>query len=538
MDGSSLIRKLPPGIVYDLVHMLEIRDAWKQLMAVVPREGCESDDCYVPKYKVEHMKLIEQAGVTQRQPCAEIFLDEWRMSGRKQSDLTFLLQQLGKAELFRAADYVADLMKVPPLERPVTGPAAPVDVSEKTIEKRLANLPLKTSEPGNQYNTVEIDRAFDEMTEADGSLPSLDGPRIQAVGEVMQEEQSVFCGVTPRGESDGLGKQKTLPVDQLETLRNVSLHLDTVLPHLQYSELERFTDCFNELPLGNNGGRKLGAGTFGSVYLGILPSQKCVAVKRLHTDAVNVEKQFQNEIESLSRFRHNNLLGLLAYSCDSSTRCLVYEYMRNGSLQDRLACKDQETALQWRTRLSIGVDTARGIVHLHTTFEKPLIHRDIKSANILLDHQMVPKLGDFGLVRLGQQSNSMTMPTTTVLGTSAYMAPEAFRGDVSVKLDTFSFGVVLLELLTGLPPYDDGREGHDLVTHVEAMCEETDSINMLLDKQAGDWGQSHDTGCKEGPSVAVSLYTVALNCIEDNKRKRPNMTTVLQCLEEIIGFIT
>lgn len=76
------------------------------------------------------------------------------------------------------------------------------------------------------------------------------------------------------------------------------------------------------------------------------------------------------------------------------------------------------------------------------------------------------------------------------------------------------------------------------VTHVEAMCEETDSINMLLDKQAGDWGQSRDTGCKEGPSVAVSLYTVALNCIEDNKRKRPNMTTVLECLEEIIGFIT
>lgn len=101
----------------------------------------------------------------------------------------------------------------------MTGPAAPVDVSEKTIEKRLANLPPKTSEPGNQYNTVEIDRAFDEMTVADGSLPSLDGPRVQTVGEVRQEEQSVVRGVAPRGESDGLGKQKTLPVDQLETLR-------------------------------------------------------------------------------------------------------------------------------------------------------------------------------------------------------------------------------------------------------------------------------------------------------------------------------
>jgi hypothetical protein len=101
----------------------------------------------------------------------------------------------------------------------MTGPAAPVDVSEKTIEKRLANLPPKTSEPGNQYNTVEIDRAFNEMTVVDGNLPSHDGPHVQTVGEVRQEEQSVVAGVAARGESDGLGKQKTLPVDQLETLR-------------------------------------------------------------------------------------------------------------------------------------------------------------------------------------------------------------------------------------------------------------------------------------------------------------------------------
>ncbi|PSN36241.1 putative serine/threonine-protein kinase PBL21, partial [Blattella germanica] len=102
--------------------------------------------------------------------------------------------------------------------------------------------------------------------------------------------------------------------------------------------------------------------------------------------------------------------------------------------------------LGWETRLNIALGTARGILYLHSAYEKPLIHRDIKSANILLDEHMTPKLGDFGLVRLGKhQGNSMTM-TTTVLGTSAYMAPEAFRGDVSVKLDTFSFGVVSFEI--------------------------------------------------------------------------------------------
>lgn len=100
----------------------------------------------------------------------------------------------------------------------MTGPAAPVDVSEETIEKHLVNLPPKTSEPGNQHNTVEINRAFDEMSVADGSVPSLDRPRIQTAGEARQE-QSVVCGVATGGESDGMGKQKTLPVDQLETLR-------------------------------------------------------------------------------------------------------------------------------------------------------------------------------------------------------------------------------------------------------------------------------------------------------------------------------
>ncbi|CAG2066561.1 unnamed protein product, partial [Timema podura] len=127
---------------------------------------------------------------------------------------------------------------------------------------------------------------------------------------------------------------------------------------------------------------------------------------------------------------------------------------------------DPNVILPWQLRLQIALGTSRGILHLHTAYEKPLIHRDIKSANILLDQDLQPKLGDFGLVRLGssgQQSQSVAM-TTTVFGTSAYMAPEAFRGDVSVKLDTFSFGVVLLELLTGLPPYDEGREGCDLVS--------------------------------------------------------------------------
>ncbi|XP_021924264.1 probable LRR receptor-like serine/threonine-protein kinase At1g51810 isoform X3 [Zootermopsis nevadensis] len=455
MEVNTELRKLPPSAVFGLVRILETGNAWKQLMAIAPRSRDEFGDSFVPKYKVEHMKLIEQAGVTQRRPCAEIFLEEWGTSGRIRPDLAYLVQLLGKAQLFRAADYVTDLLKVPPLERPTTGPAALIDVSEESMEKKLSKLPPGSLELRNhccQYNTFEINRAFDEMTIPDNSLPSLDGQHMQTLGEVMQEGSVVpyvegnSVAITRRfkiPESDEQLEQETLPVDLLErSSRNTCLHQDTLLPHVQYFELECFTNYFNELSLASNGGRKLGAGAFGSVYLGILPSQKHVAVKRLHRDAGNVEKQFCNEIQALSRYRHSNLLCLVGYSCDGPAYCLIYEYMSNGSLQDRLACKHEGVALQWHVRLNIALGTARGILYLHTAYEKPLIHRDVKSANILLDQHLVPKLGDFGLVRLGQHSNSMTVPTTTVLGTSAYMAPEAFRGDVSVKLDTFSFGVL------------------------------------------------------------------------------------------------
>ncbi|KAJ9587969.1 hypothetical protein L9F63_018598 [Diploptera punctata] len=482
MDASTEIRKLPPSVICQLGRILDVQDAWKKLMALVPKNGMKSGDYQIPKYTVEHIELIERAGRKQNRSCSEIFLDEWGTSGRKRPDVSFLIYMLGKADLFRAADFMTSLLKAPPLPRPDVGPSAPVDVSYKTLEKLVVKLP----EELNGYQKKNMSR-------------------------------------TP---------------------------LETSLTHIDYAHLEYITDNFNEV-LRIEGGRKLGTGGFGSihvvihdmhhhcryvvVYLGIEPSGKTVAVKRLNKDAVNAEKQFRNEVESLSKFRHENLLGLLGYSCESDMYCVVYEYMSNGSLESRLACKDRQTdILQWQTRLNIVLGTAYGIQYLHTAFEKPLIHRDIKSANILLDENLVPKIGDFGLVRLGQQQgNTMTL-TTTVLGTSAYMAPEAFRGDVSVKLDTFSFGVVLLEILTGLPPYNEDREGHDLVTHVDTVIEDTGDIGILLDKSAGDWGK----GILQASSVADAVYAVACSCLQDSRVKRPNISTVVQRLEEILIIIT
>ncbi|KAJ8966963.1 hypothetical protein NQ314_003185, partial [Rhamnusium bicolor] len=246
-----------------------------------------------------------------------------------------------------------------------------------------------------------------------------------------------------------------------------NLSLNTQLPHFNYSELESATNNFNENHFNgpDENGRFLGSGAFGSVFLALGLLDKPVAVKKLilgDVEVVNIDdtvtKQFRNEVEVLSKYEHENLLSLLGYSCNGCTYCLMYEFIPGGALKERLQVT--ENKLQWKERLHISMGTARAVSYLHTAFSTPLIHRDIKSANILLDSRNNPKLCDFGLIKL--QPSQHTNTATTVFGTSAYMAPEAFRGDISVKLDTFSFGVVLLELLTSLPPMDENREGSDL----------------------------------------------------------------------------
>ncbi|XP_037091300.1 interleukin-1 receptor-associated kinase 4-like [Pollicipes pollicipes] len=211
--------------------------------------------------------------------------------------------------------------------------------------------------------------------------------------------------------------------------------------HFSFAYLEKITNEFDDRAVAA-GGCRLGAGAYGTVYLGTCETAERLAVKRLVADVEAVRRQFRTEVEVMSSFRHVNLLELLGFSCDGAYNCLVYSYMVNGSLQDRLACKEDSPPLAWERRLAIAVGTARGVVHLHTSRERPLIHRDIKSANILLDTDFTPKVGDFGLAReVSGSRTTNTLLTTTVLGTSAYMPPEAFRGDVSVRLDSFSFGI-------------------------------------------------------------------------------------------------
>ncbi|XP_049857052.1 interleukin-1 receptor-associated kinase 4-like isoform X2 [Schistocerca gregaria] len=538
------IRKLPPQALFRLVQILEYGEAWKQLMAIIPKTGSDPSEM---KYKVEHVKLIEHHANMQKRPCAEIFLEEWSTSGRIRPNLAFLLELLVKAELYRAAEFVAgDLLKDKLPERPESGPAAAVDLSDEALQKLLQSK-NHVKPPADVNGLIDsLPKPLEQLTLFDGAQESV---TPGGSGNVhMNNTERGHVGVNESNET--INEMPTRRVDSIDapaisnerneyrtdSPSDVHPNISTSVPNFPYSLLDDITNHFSETPVvaGQDlrSGRKLGTGAFGSVYLGILPTQK-VAVKRLKRDAINVEKQFQNEIHTLSRFRHENLLPLVGYSCDGPNYCLVYEYMSNGSLQERLACQGSTPVLNWQTRLDIALGTSRGILYLHTAFEKPLVHRDIKSANILLNDSLQAKLGDFGLVHLGagSQQTQSALLTSTVFGTSAYMAPEAFRGDVSVKLDAFSFGVVLLELLTSLSPYDENREGCDLVTHVDDICE--GSIEPLLDTKAGSWT------AENGQKICEELYVIAIKCLEE-KRLRPSMDYIVNTLENIAekcGFL-
>ncbi|GCC19143.1 hypothetical protein chiPu_0020979 [Chiloscyllium punctatum] len=210
--------------------------------------------------------------------------------------------------------------------------------------------------------------------------------------------------------------------------------------------------------------QKIGEGGFGCVYRALMRHTE-YAVKRLKEDSnldwKSVRGTFHTELEKLYQYRHPNIVDLAGGCVQDGVYCLVYVYMPNGSLQDRLQCQDGTSPLPWLRRLDVALGTARAIQFLHSS--KPsLIHGDIKSSNILLDENFVPKLGDFGLARFSRYSHnpgkSCTVAKTQSLrGTLAYLPDEYIKsGQLSVELDTYSFGVVLLEILTGRKALESG----------------------------------------------------------------------------------
>ncbi|XP_039007814.1 probable receptor-like protein kinase At1g80640 [Hibiscus syriacus] len=214
---------------------------------------------------------------------------------------------------------------------------------------------------------------------------------------------------------------------------------------MDYKMLEKSTDKFHE-------GNILGEGGFGCVYKAQFDAGTFAAVKKLDCKNQDAEKEFQNEVNLLCKFKHPNIISLLGFSSENESRFIVYELMHNGSLETQIHGPSQGSSLTWDRRMKIALDTARGLEHLHEHCNPPVIHRDLKPSNILLDSNFNAKLSDFGLAVNDAAHNKNNLKLSGTLG---YVAPEyLLDGKLTDKSDVYAFGVVLLELLLGRKPVE------------------------------------------------------------------------------------
>ncbi|KAJ1400882.1 Serine-threonine/tyrosine-protein kinase, catalytic domain [Sesbania bispinosa] len=276
----------------------------------------------------------------------------------------------------------------------------------------------------------------------------------------------------------------------------------------------------------------IGEGGFGKVYKGILADADeatHVAIKRSKPSSRQGFKEFQNEINFFS-FSHMNLVSLLGYCQEGNELILVYEYMAQGPLCDHLY-KKQKQPLPWNLRLKICVGAARGLHYLHTGTRHPMIHRDIKSANILLDQNWVPKIADFGLSKI-VPSICHTHVSTEVKGTFGYLDPEYYkRRKLTEKSDVYSFGVVLFEVLCGRPAVNHVavEEENEKVGLVDwAMhCHQSGSVDRLIDPHLEGQIRSE---------CLMAFVDIGIQCLTNKSAERPTMGEVLSNLEKILSW--
>ncbi|KFK31438.1 hypothetical protein AALP_AA6G111800 [Arabis alpina] len=284
---------------------------------------------------------------------------------------------------------------------------------------------------------------------------------------------------------------------------------------------EEMSKCTNGFSQAND----VGGGGYGQVYKGKLPSGQLIAIKRAQQGSMQGGLEFKTEIELLSRVHHKNVVKLLGFCFDQSEQMLVYEYIPNGSLRDGLEGKNG-IKLDWTRRLKIALGSGKGLAYLHELADPPIIHRDVKSNNILLDEHLTAKVADFGLSKLVGDPEKAHV-TTQVKGTMGYLDPEYYMtNQLTEKSDVYGFGVVMLELLTGKSPIDRGSYV------VKEVKKKMDKSKIMYDLQEMlDTGIIANSGNLEGFEKYVD---VALRCVEPEGVNRPTMGEVVQDIESIL----
>ncbi|KAJ6827337.1 receptor-like serine/threonine-protein kinase SD1-8 [Iris pallida] len=290
---------------------------------------------------------------------------------------------------------------------------------------------------------------------------------------------------------------------------------DLELPLFNLSTIVDATDNFSAK-------NKLGEGGFGPVFMGTLEDGQQIAVKRLAKTSVQGRTEFRNEMELIAKLQHRNLVRLLGCCIYGEEKMLVYEYMPNKSLDVFLFDRTKCTLLDWQTRYEIIMGIARGLLYLHQDSRFRIIHRDLKASNILLDKDMNPKISDFGIARIfgGDETE---VNTRKVVGTYGYMSPEyAMDGVFSVKTDVFSFGVLVLEIISGKKNRGVffAKADLNLLGYAWGLWKEGKSLDLVDDSMSP----------KYSTNEALRCVKVGLLCVQERPEDRPTMSSVVLML--------
>ncbi|KAL3812994.1 hypothetical protein ACJIZ3_014262 [Penstemon smallii] len=317
--------------------------------------------------------------------------------------------------------------------------------------------------------------------------------------------------------------QKNLDASFSEEQTKPSIKATRLCRCFSLAEIRLATKDFNDAVV-------IGKGGFGKVYKGCIGNgQEIVAIKRLKSNSKQGKREFWTEIESLSELRHVNLVSLIGYCNEHGEMIIVYEYMPNGTLADhlyRLARKNQKYSfLSWEERLNICIGAGRGIDYLHTGHG--VIHRDIKSSNILLDECFVAKVSDFGLAKTHNLRDLRSHVSTNFKGTFGYFDPEYFRTHtLTRKSDTYSFGVVLLEVLCGRPAVDPlvEEDKHSLTMWARDKISRGEVDQIVAPSLRG----------KISPDSLKAFVGIVERCLHNEPKKRPTLANVVTHLELIL----
>ncbi|OIS98338.1 PREDICTED: probable serine/threonine-protein kinase Cx32, chloroplastic isoform X2 [Nicotiana attenuata] len=361
------------------------------------------------------------------------------------------------------------------------------------------------------------------------SNPSSTHPSFSARPSTPDTSKNYSSGVGYSATSSSIGNSRFSAAASDDTCLNGEILPTPNLKIFSFSDLKLATKNFKSDSV-------LGVGGFGTVYKGwvdektLAPTKAgigmIVAIKKLNSESTQGFEEWQSEVNFLGRLSHPNLVKLLGYCHEDKELLLVYEFMQKGSLENHLFRRSAAIEpLSWDLRLKIVIGAARGLAFLHTS-EKKVIYRDFKASNILLDGNYNAKISDFGLAKLGPSGGNSHV-TTRVMGTYGYAAPEYVEtGHLYVKSDVYGFGVVLLEMLTGLRALDTKRPSgqQKLVDWVKPMLSNKRKLKSIMDARLE--GQYSSKG-------AMLAAQITLKCLEGDPKNRPSMKEVMDVLEQI-----